>query len=170
MAGFTESGITLDFSTDTWFRFEKTEPHKSISHFHFKEMDACWLDEEHECFYAIELKDYTEAGSLDESNTEKRKWNIAKKVVDTMQMYLSARYQNTFGKRLEQEKRVDLQHDHLKAKFITIIKVKEDSLGHMNAFKDACLEILRGYEKVWDDVHITVMTYEQAKRKLPFVQ
>lgn len=170
MAGFTESGITLDFSTDTWFRFEKTEPHKSISHFHFKEMDACWVDEEHMRFYAIELKDYTEAGSLDESNTTKRKWDIAKKVVDTMQMYLSARYQNTFGNRLEQEKNVDLHNNRLEAYFITIVKVEDSSLGYMGAFKDACLEILRGYGRVWDNIHITVMTYEQAKRKLPFVK
>lgn len=43
---------------------------------------------------------------------------ISKKVVDTMQMFLAAKYQNT---------------------------------------------------KVWDNAHVTVMTYEQARRKLPFV-
>lgn len=97
MAGFTESGITLDFPTDSWFRLEKTEPHKSISCFHFKEMDICWVDYEHQKFYAIELKDYTAAGSLESANAADRKWKITKKVVDTMQMFLSAKYQNTFG-------------------------------------------------------------------------
>ena len=87
-----------------------------------------------------------------------------------MQMYLSAHYQNTFGNRLEQEKNVDLHSNRLEAYFITIVKVEDSSLGYMGAFKDACLEILRGYGRVWDNIHITVMTYEQAKRKLPFVK
>lgn len=40
----------------------------------------------------------------------------------------------------------------------------------MGAFKDDCLNTLKGYAKVWDNVHVTVMTYEQAKRRLPFVK
>ena len=64
MAGFTESNITLDFPTSDWFRFEKSKPYSSISGFHFKEMDACWLKNMGSAqfeFYAIELKDYRSA-------------------------------------------------------------------------------------------------------------
>lgn len=170
MAGFTESGITLDFPTDSWFRFEGTKPHSDISCFGFKEMDACWVDEEQGVFYAIELKDYTETGSLGDDNAAKRKWNIAKKVVDTMQMFLSAKYQNTFGKELESEKRIDLHSTCRETRFITIINVPESSKDYMGAFKDSCLSILKGYAKVWDNTRIIVMSYEQAKRKLPFVK
>ena len=67
-------------------------------------MDACWIDYEDKKFYAIELKDYTATGSLESANTADRKWNITKKVVDTMQMFLAAKYQNTFGQTLENEK------------------------------------------------------------------
>ena len=169
MAGFTESGITLDFPTDNWFRFEKTEPHKSISCFNFKEMDACWIDYADGKFYAIELKDYTATGSLEPANTADRKWNITKKVVDTMQMFLAAKYQNTFGQTLENEKNVDLHSSCLEDYFITIINVADSSKGYIGAFKDNCLEALRGYTKVWDNAHVIVMTYEQARRKLPFV-
>lgn len=68
-------------------------------------MDACWIDYEDKKFYAIELKDYTATGSLESANTADRKWNITKKVVDTMQMFLAAKYQNTFGQTLENEKK-----------------------------------------------------------------
>lgn len=170
MAGFTESGITLDFPTSSWFRFEKTEPHKSVSCFNFKEMDACWVDYEHKRFYAIELKDYTAAGSLEPTNTADRKWNITKKVVDTMQMFLAAKFQSTFGQTLEIEKNVDLHNDCLEAYFITIVNVADSSKGYMGAFKDDCLKTIKGYTKVWDNAHATVMTYEQAKLKLPFVK
>lgn len=40
----------------------------------------------------------------------------------------------------------------------------------MGAFKDDCLKTLKGYTKVWDNAHVTVMTYEQAKQRLPFVK
>lgn len=170
MAGFVESGISLDFPTDSWFRFEKTEPHKSISGFNFKEMDACWVDYEHQKFYAIELKDYTVTGSLELTNVMNRKWNIAKKVVDTIQMYLAAKYQTAFGQNLESEKKVDVHSTFLDAYFITIINVPDSSRGYIGAFKDTCLATLKGYTKVWDNTHITVMTYEQAKQKLPFVK
>ena len=70
MAGFTESSITLDFSTDNWFRFEKSLPYNKISGAHFKEMDACWVKDmgmPNAEFYAIELKDYS-AGKLEDTS------------------------------------------------------------------------------------------------------
>ena len=70
---------------------------------------------------------------------------------------------------LENEKNVDLHSFCLEAYFITIINVADSSKGYIGAFKDNCLEALRGYTKVWDNAHVTVMTYEQARRKLPFV-
>ena len=82
---------------------------------------------------------------------------------------LAAKYQNTFGQTLENEKNVDLHSFCLEAYFITIINVADSSKGYIGAFKDNCLEALRGYTKVWDNAHVTVMTYEQARRKLPFV-
>lgn len=67
------------------------------------------------------------------------------------------------------KKNVDLHSFCLEAYFITIINVADSSKGYIGAFKDNCLEALRGYTKVWDNAHVTVMTYEQARRKLPFV-
>jgi len=43
MAGFTESGIALDFPSDSWFRFQQSKPYSDVSGFGFKEMDACYL-------------------------------------------------------------------------------------------------------------------------------
>ena len=75
MAGFTESGITLDFDKETWFRFQQSEPYCRVSGFGFKEMEACYVDEMPEGlrrFYAIELKDFSETNSLAEENMTKR--------------------------------------------------------------------------------------------------
>lgn len=71
---------------------------------------------------------------------------------------------------MESEKNADLHSSCLETCLITIINVANSSKGYMGAFKDDYLNTLKGYAKVWDNVHVTVMTYEQAKRRLPFVK
>lgn len=88
MNGFTESGITLDFPTNKWFRFEKTDFYRTISGNHFKEIDACWLDVDNNIFYLIELKDYTSTNISEQ--VEMRINNLWKKSVDSLQMINSA--------------------------------------------------------------------------------
>lgn len=164
MAGFTESNITLDFPTSDWFRFEKSKPYISISGFHFKEMDACWLKNMGSAqfeFYAIELKDYRSA-KLNEI-VDNRIWDIVKKVVDTIQMYMSARYQNQFGECLETEKHVDLHTGVVRALFLTIVDIKPEDSLLFSVMKDECLNRLKGYKTIWDDIEIHILTKSQAQ-------
>lgn len=173
MAGFTESGTTLDFPSESWFRFQQSEPYSDVSCFGFKEMDACYIetqDDGSKTFYAIELKDFTETNSLAEDNMGKRIWDIVKKNVDTLQMFLSARYQHHFGIHLEESKSVDLHTDMAKAIFITIVNVKQENALLLQTLKDKCLSKLSAYSKVWDEVSFTLMTGEQAKWHFSFVK
>ncbi|MBO5628275.1 MAG: hypothetical protein J5965_04265 [Aeriscardovia sp.] len=173
MAGFSESGIDLDFTSGTWFRFQESEPYSSVSGFGFKEMDACYLEirqDGSKVFYAIELKDFTEAESLTEDTMSKRIWNIVKKNVDTLQMFLSARYQHSFGKALEREKNIDLHTDLSKVFFLTIVNVKPENAQMVQTLKDKCLGKLCAYSKVWDSISFTLMTKEQAQNRYTFVK
>lgn len=165
MTGFTESSITLDFSTEHWFRFEKSSPYDKISGFHFKEMDACWVKDlgaPTAMFYAIELKDYS-AADLKETSTD-RVWDIVKKVVDTIQMFMSARYQNGFGKQLEAEKSVDLHNGIQKAVFLTIVNFKVEDAQLFQTMRDECLLRLKGYSSVWDGIEIQVLPVATAQK------
>ena len=165
MAGFTESSITLDFSTEHWFRFEKSSPYDKLSGFHFKEMDACWVKDmgtSNAEFYAVELKDYS-AGNLKETSSD-RVWDIVKKVVDTIQMFMSARYQNGFGKQLEAEKSVDLHNGIQKAVFLTIVNFKAEDAQMFQTMKDECLLKLKGYSSVWDGIEIHVLPIPAAQK------
>lgn len=74
MSGFKESGISLDFPTNSWFRFQDCNAFKHLSGNHFKEMDVCWLDRTDNTFYLIELKDYTETDPEEENTSEERVW------------------------------------------------------------------------------------------------
>lgn len=172
MSGFTESNITLDFpSTGKWFRFQQSEPYASLSGYSFKEMDACWVDDSSptsRIVYGIELKDYTSAGSL--NNSQSRVWNVVKKTVDTLQMLLSAKYQNSFGQTLESCKSVDLHTNISSLLLITIVDIPASNTPIFSAFKDECCSILRPYGAVWDSIHIIVLTKDQARRRFPFVK
>lgn len=165
MAGFTESSITLDFPTEHWFRFEKSSPYSMVSGFHFKEMDACWVKDmgtSNAEFYAVELKDYS-AGNLEETSSD-RVWDIVKKVVDTIQMFMSAHYQNGFGKQLESDKAVDLHNCIKKAVFLTIVNFKEEDASLFQVMKDECLSRLKGYSSVWDGIEIHVLSKAAAQK------
>ena len=166
MAGFTESNITLDFPTEKWFRFEKSVPYSPLCAFYFKEMDACWvkiLASGQSEFYAIELKDYRSA-KLKEKADDRVKI-IVKKVVDTIQMFMSAHYQHTFGKTLEMEKNVDLHTGEIKAYFLTIIDIRPEDGQRVEVMKDECLNRLKGYTKVWDGIAIHILTKTQAQKQ-----
>ena len=173
MAGFTESGTTLEFPSENWFRFQQSKPYCDVSGFGFKEMDACFLETKGDgtkVFYAIELKDFTETNSLEESNMTKRIWDIVKKNVDTLQMYLSAKYQQQFGIELENVKSVDLHTNMDRAIFVTIVNVKPENVQLLQALKDKCQSKLCAYSRVWDGVVFTLMSGEQAKRRFTFVK
>lgn len=173
MAGFTESNITLDFPKDSWFRFQQSKPYSDISGFGFKEMDACYVDElevGNRVFYAIELKDYSAADSLTEDNMTNRIWDIVKKNVDTIQMFMSAKYQNGFGLGLEAQKGIDLHSSIGMARFVTVVNIKPENVQMLQAMKDKCLDKLRAYSCVWDNISITLMTKEQAQKRFEFVK
>lgn len=165
MAGFSESNITLDFPTEHWFRFEKSKPYSSISAFHFKEMDACWvknIGSGQSEFYAIELKDYRSSRFNEKAET--RVWDIVKKVVDTIQMIMSARHQYPFGKKLEAEKNIDLHTGDVTAKFLTIVDIRPEDSPLFAGMKDECLNRLRGYMSVWENIEIYILTKVQAQK------
>ena len=165
MAGFSESNITLDFPTPHWFRFEKSKPYDSISAYHFKEMDACWVKDlglGRSEFYAIELKDYRSSHFGEKA--EIRVWDIVKKVVDTIQMIMSARHQYPFGISLETEKNIDLHTGIVKSFFLTIVDIRPEDSFLFTVMKDECLNRLKGYKSVWTGIEIHILTKDQAQK------
>ena len=167
MASLVESGIILDFPTADWFRFEKKEPYASISGLGFKEMDACWCTTESDgnVVYAIELKDYSAVNALEQDNVKNRKNDIVKKCVDSLQMLLAACYQTDFGKKLESEHGQNMHTLPIQLRLITIVNIPADKALMMQALKDECLKLLKPYQRVWTDVSVHVLTYEQAKKR-----
>ncbi len=96
MPGFTESNITHDFPDNNFFRFADCSGFRKLSGANFKEMDACWHEHGSNTYWLIELKDFT--ANLDAGNPiESRVWDIVKKAVDSLQMFLSAKHNYSYS-------------------------------------------------------------------------
>jgi hypothetical protein len=96
MPGFTESSITLDFPDNNFFRFDACGGYSKLSGNNFKEMDACWHNAADNTYWLIELKDFT-ADLAAGNSIETRVWDILKKAVDSLSMFLSAKHNYPYG-------------------------------------------------------------------------
>lgn len=96
MPGFTESNITLDFPDNNFFRFADCGGYSKLSGNNFKEMDACWHSAADNVYWLIELKDFT-ADLTSGSSIEARVWDIVKKAVDSLLLFLSAKHAYLYG-------------------------------------------------------------------------
>lgn len=97
MPGFTESSITLQFPDANFFRFSTCTGYTTLSGNNFKEMDACWYDSNSNLYWLIELKDFTSATLSSHQNVEDRAWNLLKKAVDSLCMFLSGKHSYPYG-------------------------------------------------------------------------
>lgn len=97
MASITESSITLNFPDEKWFRFNPgCKGYARLSAHGFKEMDACWFDSQNNTCWIFELKDFTADLNL-EITMKNRAWNLVKKAVDTLCMFVSSKHQYLFA-------------------------------------------------------------------------
>lgn len=96
MPGFTESSITLDFPDNNFFRFAECGGYIKLKGNNFKEMDACWYSVADNEYWFIELKDFT-ADLAAGHSIEKRVWDIVKKAVDSLSMFLSSKHNYPYG-------------------------------------------------------------------------
>lgn len=164
MNGFTESGITLDFPTNKWFRFEKTDFYRTISGNHFKEIDACWLDVDNNIFYLIELKDYTSTNISEQ--VEMRINNLWKKSVNSLQMINSALLKTTKGSTLTNEIGFEIQ-SHYTYKYLAIIKIDPDQKTYLSFMKDKYKNLFKSYATLFGITNYSLISYDAALNLFP---
>jgi hypothetical protein len=121
MNGFTESNITLNFPDENFFRFAGCAGYAVLSGNHFKEMDACWFDAKRNLYWLIELKDFTSATLATPETIEQKSWDIVKKAVDSLCMFLSSKHGYSHWENFGRCFPVD-PNDATQFKLVTIVK------------------------------------------------
>ena len=92
---------------------------------------------------------------------------MLKKVVDTIQMVMSAKYQTEFGKELETIKGIDLHTSDLIYHFLIIVREKTENMLMFQTLKDNCRGMVKPYLTVWGHSRFSMMTYDDAKKRYP---
>lgn len=171
---FTESGITLHFPDSNYFCFENCKGYQRLSGSFFKEMDAGWFDIENNTVYLIELKDFTNAGLRLETEESKkfldaRVWDLVKKSVDSCAMLAVALLKTDAGKDILTclpQKSFELKQ----VKLIHIIKANEHQKEEIQFLKDSFNAKFKSYKNLFGLKGYSILTYEQAKKHLSFVE
>jgi len=163
---FTESGITLNFPDSNYFCFENCFGFQTLSAFHFKEMDACWFDTENRILYVIELKDFTNADIEDKDKdiAKKRVWNLVKKSVDSLCMFLAILNNTQFSTKISSCLPPNIKLQDFSIKFIHIINCLDKQEG-VQFLRDDFIQKIKPYQMLFD-FKFSILTYQQAKKHL----
>lgn len=166
MSGFTESGMTLDFPDANYFRLQDCTGYKNISGFHFKEMDVCWYDTEKNIYWLIELKDFRVA-TLNPSTQETRVWDMVKKAVDSLMMFKCVQHGYPYASTFSCMQPLPIPVTQLN--IITIVNCQPTQKPDVQLMNDVFKQKFQGYAKLFDIARLSVMSYDSAKKHLPFV-
>ena len=166
MPGFTESNITLNFPDTNYFRFESCAGYTALSGNHFKEMDACWFDTGGNLYWLFELKDFTLADLTTNQNIESRTWNLVKKAIDSLCMFLSSKHHYTYQANLNPclpaPPNLTTQF-----KFISIIHCNAGQAADVQLIHNSFRNKFKPYAEMFGIANYGVMAHSSAITNIP---
>jgi hypothetical protein len=166
MPGFTESSITLNFPDANFFRFEQCAGFKQLSAHHFKEMDACWYDTTDDVYWLIELKDFSLANLAITQNIESRAWNLVKKAVDSLSMFLNSKHGYAYASNLNTCFPVTPSLT-TQFKFITVVHCDVSQKADIQLLNDAFRQRFKPYAELFGIAHYAVIEHSSAVKHIP---
>jgi hypothetical protein len=178
----TESGITLNFPDNNYFRFENCQGYKNIQD-NFKEMDVCWYDQISDTLYLIELKDW-KSGKLSEEDDPSippqklkdiregiSKSNIrilVKKSVDSASMFMSVLLQKPYAANIQSCYQFAITNK-TQIKLLSIINWTNTDITYISNINTAYKSKFHPYAKLFDISVYLVLTKEQAMKKFDWI-
>ena len=178
----TESGITLNFPDNNFFRFEKCNGYKDIQN-HFKEMDVCWYDQISDTLYIIELKDWgnftlTEENepnaSIEEIEQIKKKISkyridgLVKKSVDSVCMFTSILLKKPYSANIQACSPFEITNA-TKIKLLSIINWTSSDPTYIASVNSEYKSRFNSYAKLYDIKTFLVMSKSQAVERFDWI-
>jgi hypothetical protein len=178
----TESGITLDFPDNNFFRFQDCTAYSTLQN--LKEMDACWYDQASDVLFLIELKDWKNARiseeldpkyTLDEIQEKKkgisnhRKHELVKKSVDSVSMCLSMILQHPQGKAIQNCAPFSITRS-TQIKLLSIINWTDSDVTYLSNMNDEYRALVQPYAKLFNIKTYMVMTKAQASQAFEWIK
>lgn len=166
MPGFTESCITLDFPDLNYFRFSNCSGYNALNGNYFKEMDACWYDTMCNIYWLIELKDFTSATLSNGRSVEDRAWNLLKKAIDSLCMFLSSKHAYPYGINLNPCLPA-IPNPTTEFKFITIVHCSSSQSSDVQLINNSFRRKFKPYADLFGINYYAVLEHSAAKRIIP---
>jgi hypothetical protein len=167
MPGFTESSITLNFPDTNFFRFAACSGYTALSGNHFKEMDACWFDTSANLYWLIELKDFSLATLTTPETIEKKSWDMVKKAVDSLCMFLSSKHGYPHAVHLNPCFNTFPPNDTTQFKFVTIVHCDGSQIADVQLISEKFKSKFKPYAKLFGITYYAVVEHSTAVRLIP---
>src|ERR1700721_207065 len=114
-------------------------------------MDACWYDNAGNIYWLFELKDYSLA-TLDAGSINQRTWDIVKKAVDSLCMFLSSKHTYPYDANLNPCMPA-IPNLHSEFKFITIVHCSEAQIPDVQLIHNNFRNRFKPYAKLFGISH-----------------
>lgn len=181
MQSITESGITLTFPDNNYFRFETCQGYKNIQD-NFKEMDVCWYDAVNNVLYIIELKQWDNVlleeqdtnfavekiKEIKEGITKHRIQELFKKSLDSVSMFVSVLLNKPYSSKISACAPFSISHD-TKIKVISIIDTAVSNSDYISSIHSKYKTYFKPYAKLFGISTYIVMTKAQATQEFSWV-
>jgi len=166
MPKFTESNITLDFPDKNFFRFSTCSGYTALSGNHFKEMDACWYDAESNVYWLIELKDYSSASMTALDTIEQKSWDMVKKAIDSICMFLSTKHSYPYAVNLNPCLPF-IPDGQTGFNVVTIVHCEQAKKADIQLLNNKFRNKFRSYAELFGITYYTVIEHSAAVRHIP---
>lgn len=178
----TESGITLNFPDNNYFRFEDCQGYNEIQD-NFKEMDVCWYEQATDTLYVIELKDWHDGKLIEENDPNissqkileikesisKSNINIlVKKSVDSVSMFISILLGTTFSQKIQFCAPFTITNN-TNIKLLSIINWTNPDVTYISTVNTAYRSKFSPYAKLFNIKAYIVMTKDQASQTFGWI-
>ncbi len=166
MPGFAESNITLNFPDNNYFRFSTCKGYIALKGNNFKEMDACWYDQANNTYWLIELKDYTKA-TLDTLTINKKTWDIVKKAIDSLCMFLSSKHAYPYSGKINPGLPF-IPNSDTQFKIFTVVHCDNSKKQDVQLIHNYFRTRFKPYADLFGIIHYGVIEHSKAIQEIPF--
>lgn len=177
-----ESGITLNFPDNNFFRFQNCQAYNTIQH-NFKEMDVCWYDQGADTLYIIELKDWGDGVLLEEQDptytlakidelkgriTSHRINQLFKKSIDSVCMFVSVLLNKPHGVQIQNCAPFVITNNTT-IKLLSIINWTNVDVTYISSIHSAYKSYFKPYATLFGIRSYVVMTKMQASNAYTWI-
>ncbi|MBN8683184.1 MAG: hypothetical protein J0L99_11025 [Chitinophagales bacterium] len=178
----TESGITLNFPDNNYFRFENCKGYRDIQD-NFKEMDVCWYDQRNDTLYLIELKNWGNNRLSEETDpafspqaiiemkeriSKKRIIDLVKKSVDSVCMNMSLILLKPYAANIQACCPFTITNA-TQIVLLSIINWTSSDVTYISSINSEYKAKFKSYAKLFDIKIYTVLTRDAAMRQYDWI-